>query len=541
MSPSRGGRWSALLAIAVVTSLPATPARSQSVFDDPSPFLEGPVDAIARSPRLLGMGRLSFVLEDAHNRINMWDLGRNPIGVLDADSGSTAELAPTTGATSTSTERLGVIPSFERQTGASREVRTFYEAWRRTEGSTYGAVGDWSSFRSDQPFTEDVERRTGLSRPNVMPIIAGRIPLIGSDRVVGAIRMLLASGKHNESYRLFVRNASGEFIDHNGPEVGPPDFFVPDETEVRSTGIGTHLGLRLSRALNVAVGVDLVNHQLNGQNVGFRNSAEVREERPYNVGQATITGKLGGGFEYGVDAQGWRSKSDQTWVFSTSAGTASDPLNGRGKLLDREEEGSALKGRMRWFSNAFEAGVGVSTSYRQVKIAPPDVNDVSSFNHFLNLLVAEVSTDTLVVPDSIVHNIVEDRSYEAGGGLAWKMARGALGVEGRVFQALRGQDLTGAGPKHIGWDLRAGLERQLLTPLALRAGYVYRWEDLDDFTVQNEYKTHSATVGFGFHPIRSIWTVDAGYAYEWTLADYDDPADPRTSRQRLATRLRWVF
>lgn len=541
MSPSRGGRWSALLAIAVLITLPATPARSQSVFDDPSPFLEGPVDALARSPRLLGMGRLSFVLEDAHNRINMWDLGRNPIGVLNADSSSTAEFGPTTGATSSSTERLGVIPTYERQIGASREVRTFYEAWRRTESSTYGAVGDWSSFRSDLPFSEDVERRSELSRPNIMPILAGRIPLIGSDRVNGAIRLLLASPRTSDFYRRFVRNASGEFLDHDGAEVGPPNFFVPDETEVRSTGIGTHLGLRLSRAMHLAVGYDLVNHQISGQNTGFRNTSEVREERPYHVGQTTLTGQLGAGFEWGVDGQGWRSKSDQTWVFTTSAGTASDPLNGRGKLLDREEEGAALKGRLRWFSKAFEAGVGISTSYRQVQITPPVRSDLSSLNRFLNLVVLRDNADTLAVPDSIVRNVTEDRTYEAGGGVAWKTDGGALGVEGRVFQATRSQDLSGLGPKRVGWDVRAGMEHRVLTPLALRMGYVYRWEDLDDLTAQNEFKTHSATVGLGFHPSRVKWSLDAGYAYEWTLADYDDPADPRTSRQRLATRLRWVF
>ena len=74
-------------------------------------------------------------------RINLWDLGMNPVGVLDADTASTLEFAPVTGSASS-------VASFvpgpgERQTLGARDFRTYYEAWRRTGNSTYGAVGDW--------------------------------------------------------------------------------------------------------------------------------------------------------------------------------------------------------------------------------------------------------------------------------------------------------------------------------------------------------------------------------------------------------------
>jgi len=115
MSPTRGVRWSALLGLAACITLPAIPAAAQSVFDDPSPLVEGRVDPLARSPRLLGMGRLSYVLDDAHQRINLWDLGKNPIGVIDADTSSTLEFAPSTGAASTVTDRFGVSPVSTRQ------------------------------------------------------------------------------------------------------------------------------------------------------------------------------------------------------------------------------------------------------------------------------------------------------------------------------------------------------------------------------------------------------------------------------------------
>lgn len=85
------------------------------------------------------------------------------------------------------------------------------------------------------------------------------------------------------------------------------------------------------------------------------------------------------------------------------------------------------------------------------------------------------------------------------------------------------------------------MEFPLFAALKMRAGVLHRWEDRDDFTKLNEYVTNSATAGFGLHPAMAKWTFDAGYAYEWTRADFDTPDDPRTSSQRLATRLRWLF
>src|SRR5207245_1203858 len=151
--------------------------------------------------------------------------------------------------------------------------------------------------------------------------------------------------------------------------------------------------------------------------------------------------------------------------------------------------------------------------------------------------------DTLAIPDSVVRNTVEDRSWEAGGGAAFSSSRGlgVVGLEGHYFRSERDQFTSGAGPRRIGWDIRTGLEHPILAPLQLRAGYIYRWEDLDDFTELNEYVTQSATAGLGFHPEGSRWTLDAGYAYEWIHADFVTPTDPRSSRQRLAARLRWLF
>src|SRR5262245_26408121 len=143
MSPSRGVRWSApfvlLSSLVAVTTFGVGPASSSALFDQPGPFLENPSEPLARSPRLVGMGRIGYVLEDAHHRITMWDLGANPIGVIDADSGSTLEFGPVTGAASSVTDIYGVSPVRERQTLGVRDVRAYYEGWKRSENTTYGA------------------------------------------------------------------------------------------------------------------------------------------------------------------------------------------------------------------------------------------------------------------------------------------------------------------------------------------------------------------------------------------------------------------
>jgi hypothetical protein len=487
------------------------------------------------------MGRIGYVLEDAHHRITMWDLGGNPIGIIDADSGSTLEFGPVTGAASSTTDIYGVSPVRERQTLGMRDVRMYYEGWKRSGNTTYGAVGDFSSRRSDEPYSQGLERRTKVARSNLMAILAGRLPLVKTDRIQYALRALLADPEAEDRYLTFVSNSSGDYLDLDGAQVDPPDFFVPDELEGRTTAIGLHSSFRIAPTHKIAIGYDFANHELNGKNVGFRNASEVVEERPYRTSQATYVGRVGA-LEMGIDGRYWKSSSDQTWVFTTSAGTAVDPLSGRGKLLDRKEEGSAMRARARWLSGAFEFGAGLSTDYREVELTPPLPTDESSLNHFLNVVFHREGADTLVLTDSIVHNIVQDRSYEAGAGAAWKVPNGktTVALEARTFQSQRGQELTGLGPKLVGFDLRSGVEH-LLGAVLVRGGYGRRTEDRDDFTEHNEFLIHTASIGVGYKQPRANWALDAGYNYEWVIPDFQDETNLRSSRQFLSTRIRWVF
>lgn len=101
--------------------------------------------------------------------------------------------------------------------------------------------------------------------------------------------------------------------------------------------------------------------------------------------------------------------------------------------------------------------------------------------------------------------------------------------------------MSGEGPLRRGWDLRTGLEYRCTQALFGRVGYVYRWEDEDDYTRQNEYLANIVTLGIGLRPAGARWTFEGGYALEWRRAEFGTLSDPRSGRQRLASMVRWTF
>ena len=101
MSPRSGAPWSVLAIACAAIALGAAPASAQTLPSATDAFVQFP-DPIARSPRLVGMGRLTLVVPDRHNRITLWDYARNPAGLALDDSVSTLPAAPIRSVMSTS-------------------------------------------------------------------------------------------------------------------------------------------------------------------------------------------------------------------------------------------------------------------------------------------------------------------------------------------------------------------------------------------------------------------------------------------------------
>ena len=547
MSASRKVRLCAAMSLSIILLSLATVAPSHAQYSpfaaDAARSAELSTDPLTRSPGLAGMGRLSLVGEDRHNRITLWDFAGNPTGVALADSTTTIDLRPGAAGGSDVRDLTGGSAGRVQEMFSAHGGDLGYELWRRLGGLAYGAIGDLGSLQLDRPYNDDVEHRNNLTAPWAMPVINGVLPFTHSGRTRYALDIHWGQESVDSRYLLIVRNASGDFISLDSDEQKPPNVFVTEIYDVRQIGGGLALSQVIGSWLTAAVGYDGVALRLNGDNPDKRNDAQTHELRPYNIGQASLIGRIGNNFEWGVDGRGWQSNSETNWNFTISAGLGAIPLSGRGKLLERHEEGSSLRTRARWHAGALEIGMGLNTDYRRVNITPPRATDQTSFNYFLNTVFWRQSADSLALADSVIADEAQLRGWEAGGGLALHLPnrRGLIGIEYHRDRRVEQSLITGTGPRRVGWDVRSGLEYRLTTALAARTGYQYRWNDLDDFTRANEYRSHLVTAGLGLTPRGSNWTADLSYGIRWLRADYGDPGEPHGSRQQLVSQVHWAF
>jgi hypothetical protein len=540
MSPSRWVGLSAFLAIAAALSMGAAVSHAQTFMDDARQSLDWLSDPTVRSPRLLGMGRLTLVIPEPNNDLSLWDYAGMTAGLGDSDSASTVEFRPSTSAASTLHDIFG--QNGARQSLAARDVMNGIEAWRRAKGeTTFGLTGDFGLLRTDEPFSQTIEQRNHFSRPRIMPAINGNMPFILTDRIRYGLRGIYSLENRKEEFRSFVVSPSGEYLDQNGDLLQPQDLFKPEQTEVSTTGLGASARYEAGPWLRAGVGFDAMKSEIRSMNVGIRHGSFIDEDRPVLMGQAVLRGLIGSHFEWIADGRTWTSNSEPSWRFTTSAGQGATPLSGRGKLLERDEEGQSVRSRVRLFSGPIELGGSFHSGYRKIDITPPDPNDRSSFNYFRNITFHRQNADSIFLPDSVVANSFERRSWEAGVGASWRAPwRGALiGVEYHMAEASDEQVLNGEGPKRKRWDVRTGVELPLGEVLTGRGGFIYRSDDRDDLTLNNEFVSNAVTLGLGVRPPGRSWAIESGYAYEWFRGDYPDPISTRGTRNQFNAQVRW--
>jgi hypothetical protein len=513
-------------------------ATAQTLAATRAAFDLGP-DPTLRNPRLLGMGHLTLP-NDVNNGINVWDFALQPVGVLDADSVSTLELRPATAAASGAHDLITGVPG-QRQDFGLRDMRVGYEAWRRTDILAYGFIGDISTLKFDQPTSEEFEKRSHFDVPSATVAMNGKIPRI-SDRWRYALELGYAREQQHDEFRLFLENPTGEYIDNQGTIVPPPDLFTPNDIKSSTLSAGAGLSYAFGSSVTLAARGDFGSSSITSVNEAERHSSQVNEVRPFTSGEITLVGRAGQSFEYGVDAESWHSISEQSWVFTLSTGVAQAPFGGRGKLLEREENGDLLKTRARWHSGALELGAAFNTGKRTLTITPPDPTDPTSFNRFRNTATFVTGADTLAYPDSVSANETEDRARELVVGGTWTLRpRWLVGAEFHDNHHEQEGQLEGKGPTRETWDVRAGMEYPCTSVFVGRVGYIYRKDDLDQDTEQNEFTSNLLTAGLGLHPASTSWTIEAGYEFEWRTPDFGDPTEGRLTRHQAGVQLRWSF
>jgi len=562
MNPRRWVHRSAWIVSWVAVAWFAVPAGAQ--FAEPSrQSADLPPDPIARSARLLGMGRLTL-LADRDNRIHLWDFAGNPVGILDADSVSTLTLRPSTTSASSSVDQPGAYGDIELQEAASRNSRFHIEAFRRPgTGTSYGIVGELTQLRTDALYSATSERRSQYSNPLGIPMVAGQLPFLDRERTRYAIYGIFGLNDSRDEYRRLSENATGRYVDHSGTLMAPPNYFEPEEYFVRRLGGGASLAYQAARSLQVSIGGNIVSNGIVGTNEGDRYASEVRERRPIYTGQGTLIGKLGESLEWGADGQMWVSaRSQATWVFTISPsggpGPSRPPLSGRGDLAKRKEEGNRIRLRSRWSAGSLDLGGSFGAAYRKTQVTPAPLSASNSFNLFRLRAYSEIAAaDTIGFPEDVLSSTVEQRDWEGAGGLATRLpgGRGVVAAEfhyvQRSTESLTGQgaiaeEIFGAPPiasetKGVLWDVRSGIEYRCTDIFTGRAGYIYRTLDEDAETKMNEYLSQTVTAGIGLRPFGARWNLEAGYAFEWGQADFGSPVRPRSTRQQLGVQLQWAF
>lgn len=539
MSPTRWALPRALSFTCLVTLLAAAPVAAQ--FYEPTLHsLDLTNPRVARSPRLLGMGGLSLVIPDRDATIDLWDFAGIPVGLATDDSTSTLDLRPATDALS-SVRRL---PSgFDRQNLAARTAIAQMEAVYRSResGSVFGVIGDMSGLRWDRPYSTTIERREGLMHPEVLAVLGGHFEKFMGGNMRWATHVRFRGEKVEGRYRSIVVNGAGEWIDQAGDELPPPGEFEPTDVTVNTMAYGVSTSLDLGAVSRLALGIERENNDIQSTNEQQRSAAEYSEKRPYWVGQAAFVTRLGRTLEIGVNGIGRLSDSEADWRFTASAGVGGIPLTGRGNLSTREERASELQAHARWTPGAITFAGGVFTAAGETIIDPPNANDPTSLNRFIHEAFNRPNADSLAFPDSVVHNETDRRAWGWGGGASTKLGRGTLGAEMHWSRDVRDSKLAGSGPRRIAWDVRTGYEHPFGSLLTGRLGYAYRDVDEDDYTANNEYIGHALSVGFGFVPAASSWSVQTGYVIERRNQDFEGPADERQTRQNLALHVRWAF
>ncbi|HEY6416467.1 MAG TPA: hypothetical protein VIX41_09525, partial [Acidimicrobiales bacterium] len=324
--------------------------------------------------------------------------------------------------------------------------------------------------------------------------------------------------------------------------VAPPNFFIPVDVTASTLGGGAGLSYRISPGTTLALNLDGTSTHIEGHNERARYFTGTGEDRPYLILQSTLVGRFGS-VEYGGDYRSWNSDSKADWVHTLAGGIGQQPFAGRGILYTRHEDGSALKARARFLLGALELGASYRALWRTVEIDAPDPGDQTSFNYFRNTATYRTGLDSLALPDSVSDVTSDDEEWELVGGGTLRLPGmwGLVGAEFHLVEQSLEQTHAGEGPNRNLWDVRVGYERTCTEVLVGRLGYIYRTDDADDLTRDNEVLSHTVTAGLGLLPANSTWTFDLGYAFEWLNADFGAPGAPRETRQQATAQLRWAF
>ena len=515
--------------VLVATILHALPARAQ--------FLDAGLDRVGsdqglRQPslRLATLGRMTLAFEDENTEINQWDLGRSTVGLLDDRPGNSLDL---------------FLDNSDRSAEAT--IGSLTRQVERVEGTVFGLSGvarnkDKFAFGFDaglQSLGTGRPRDLGLYEDDEFGLRDATVTANGKvfgKKVGWGARF--AFGREEYDHR--IRNETvedGELVLDGGDTREPTSMFEIVEGTGESMRYGLGIGWLASSWGDVSVNWDHDQLTVLGDQNTRRRVYEVEEQRGIDVFSIAATVRPLSGVTLGGVAGTGGYDTEETYRFSMSLGQGAPPALSRGTRYSKDVEGQFLRARAAIAPAAMpDLLVGADFNVRYEKEEAIAATDEASFNEFLDF--AERNGFILGAP--LENTVDELRHWDAGVGVGYKLtSKLRLGLEGHRGNDAR--DGTMIHSRRQVTDLRGGLEADLGTSWQGRVGGWHRSLDEDVFTANNEGVANAITLGAGWKPQGSKFTLDGGIEILDRSTDYPDPNDGTGSGLRFVLYNRWAF
>ncbi len=519
----------ACLASAAAAILCAAPAEAQFL----SPALDqSGFDQRTRQPslRLAMLGRATLAFDDENNEINQWDFGASTVGLVTDRNGNSVDLF---------IDRAG--------TSAERTVGGIPGEVDRFDGSVYGlsAVarnGSKFAFGLDIAYQDlgmGVPLQPGLYQDEKAALREG-VATFSGRMAGGKLGWGARLGFGNETFDSETRtrgDEDGEEVLSGGESVEPANAFDLTEATARRTVLGLGLGWMAESWGDVTVNWDYNKVSIDGSNETRKRIYEVDEPRRSNTFSLTTVLKPIDGLTFGGVVGTGGFDVDETYRYTQSNGQGAPPLTGRGDRLQRAVDGEFLKTRVAFTPDGLpDLLVGADFRVLYHKEAITAATSPGNFNQFLASL-----NGTGVNPGMpVLDESQEVRHWDAGVGIGYLLSpRLRVGAEGH--RANDARDGTGVHARTRITDFRGGVEYGVSSEWQARLGGWHRSLDKDVHTANNEGIGTALTLGAGYRPLNSKYSLDAGVEIMDRTTDYPDPGDGTGSGFRFMLYNRWSF
>ena len=519
----------ACLASAAAAILCAAPAEAQFL----APALErSGLDQRLRQPslRLATLGRVTLAFDDENNEINQWDFGGSTVGLLTDRNGNSVDLYVDVAEKSAERTVNGVTAQSDYAHGS---VFGLGAVARNGEKFAFGLGAGYQGHGTGIPQQPGLYQDESVGLRDLSTAFSGRAY---GGKLGWGVR--LGFGNETFSQDLMTRGVeNGEEVLSGGDVIEPLTPFVIEEASAMRTTFGLGLGWMKSSWGDISINWDYLKSTIEANNETRKRIYETDEPRTASAFSLVLSLKPIDGMTLGGVVGTGGDDTDENYRFTQSNGQGAPPLTGRGDRLVRSVDNEFLKSRLAFTPNSMPnllLGADFNVFYREELVTA--ATGPGNFNEFIASL-----TGTGLNPGApVLDEVQELRHWDGGVGVGYLVTpQLRVGVEGHHANDAR--DGTGVHARQTTTDLRGGVEYSLATAWQARVGGWHRSLDEDVYTANNEGVASAITLGAGFRPMNSKYTLDAGVELMDRSTDYPDPTDGTGSGFRFVLYNRWSF